>query len=140
MLHEVVTEMVIALDLDWLAKSYINFLLKFGITPGFETRNFFWLVNKLKKWNIDLDKILIAAPFNKVGFQMNPSMKDCEEALDSLSTSCLIAFGILGAGYLAPEEAIKYVANLPNLRGVAVGVSKMKHAKSTFSILSRELV
>jgi len=40
MLHEIITDMALALNLDWLFKLYIDFILKKGIKPGFETRNF----------------------------------------------------------------------------------------------------
>jgi len=140
MLHEVATEMLLALNLDWLAKSYIDFLMKLGIKPGFETRNFSYLVRKFTEWNIDFNTIFIAAPFNKAGFQMNPSRRECEKALKNLPTSCLIAFSILAAGYLKPPEAMQYIGSLPNLEGVAVGVSKKKHAHETFSLLKKKLV
>ena len=43
------------------------------------------------------------------------------------------------AGYLNPSEAIDYVATLPNIKGVAVGVSKEKHARETFRLLKERL-
>jgi hypothetical protein len=98
--------------------------------PGFETRNFVCLVNRLKQWNMDFKEIIIATPLNKVGFQMNPSKEDCEKALASLGEPMVIAMSVLAAGYLKPEQAISYIRNLPNLRGVVVGVSKEQHATS----------
>lgn len=139
LLHEVITDMILALDLDWFFKSYINFLLRRGITPGFNTGNFAYLVNKFNEWNIDLDNVTIAAPFNKVGFQMIPSKKTCEETLKKMPESNVIAISILAAGYLKPPEAINYIATLPNMRGVAVGVSKEKHARETFMLLREKL-
>ena len=46
---------------------------------------------------------------------------------------------ILAAGYLKPVEASEYLATLPNIKGVAVGVSKEKQAKETFAILKKNL-
>jgi hypothetical protein len=135
LLHEVITDMGLALNLDWLFSSYIDFISEFGIRPGFETRNFAYLVKKFKDWNLDLSEILIATPFNKIGFQMNPSKEECEEALAEAPESNVIAMSILASGYLKLPEAIDYVESLPTLRGVVVGVSKEKHAHETFSYL-----
>jgi len=139
MLHEVVTDMLLALNADWLIKSFINFLFERKIKPGFETRNFVYLVNKFKEWDIDFSKILIAAPFNKVGFQMVPSKEECEKALAEVPESNTIAFSILAAGYLKLQEASEYMQTLSNLKGVAVGVSKEHHARETFTILEKSL-
>jgi hypothetical protein len=139
MLHEVVTDMLLALNADWLIKSFINFLFERKIKPGFETRNFVYLVDKFKEWDIDFSKILIAAPFNKVGFQMVPSQEKCEKALAEVPESNTIAFSILAAGYLKLQEASEYMQTLSNLKGVVVGVSKEHHARETFTFLEKAL-
>lgn len=135
LLHEVITDMIIALDLDWLAKSYISFLSSLQIKPGFETRNFAYLVHKFKQWGIDFDGIEIVTSFNKVGFQMNPSKIECEKALEEIPECDIIAMSILAAGYIRLPEAAGYIEKLPNLRGVVVGVSKEYHARETFRFL-----
>ena len=139
LLHEIITDMAVALGLDWLFKSYIDFILDLGMTPGFETRNFVYLVNRFMQWNIDFKDIIIAAPFNRVGFQMNPSRGDCEKALASLRERSVIAMSILAAGYLKPSQAIGYIRDLSNLRGVVVGVSKEHHARETFRFFKEEI-
>ena len=127
--------MALALNLDWFFKSYIKFFSKSTIRPGFETRNFPYLVQKLKEWNMDMSKITIAASFNKVGFQMNPSKDECENALHDCQGAQIISFSILAAGYLKLDDASAYLNTLENLNGVAVGVSKEKHAQETFRLL-----
>ena len=135
LLHEVITDMALALNLDWIFKAYVDFMLKLRIKPGFNTRNFAYLIKKLREWNIDFGQTAIATPFNKVGFQMNPSRIECEKALAETPEPSIIAISILAAGYLKPLEAIGYIANLPNIKGVAVGVSQEKHALETFNLL-----
>jgi len=135
LLHEIITDMALALNLDWLFKSYIDFMLKKGMKPGFETRNFAYLVNKFKEWGIDFKNVVVATPFNAVGFQMNPSREECEKALVDVGASSVIAMSVLAAGYLKPSAAIEYVKRLPNLKGVVVGVSKEHHARETFRLL-----
>jgi len=128
MLHEIVTDMALALNFDWLFRSYVDFLLKLKIKPGFETRNFAYLTGKFKEWGLELSKIAIAAPFNKIGFQMSPSREGCEEALTGISETEVIAINVLASGYLKPSEAIEYIRRLLQVKGIAIGVSKEKHA------------
>jgi hypothetical protein len=137
LLHQLVTDLALALNMDWLFKEYISFLSRKKITPGFNTGNLVYLINKFNEWEIDLNRILLLAPFNKVGFQMIPSAKECEEALDSLPTPTVIAMSVLAAGFSAPKDAVEYIAKLPKIKGVAIGVSKEKQAHETFSIFKK---
>jgi hypothetical protein len=105
------------------------------LTPGFNTGNFALFVKRFREWNMNLEDVVIAAPFNKVGFQMGPSREECEKALAEVPKPNVLAISILAAGYLKPPEAIDYIAHLPNVKGVAVGVSKEKHANETFKLL-----
>lgn len=135
LLHEVVTEMALAYGLDWLFKGYIDFMINMGINPGFETRNFAFLVRKFKEWHIDFRDCVIATPFNKAGFQMNPSKTACEEALGSIADSKVVAMSVLAAGYIKPVDAFEYLRSLSNISGVVVGVSKESQARETFGLI-----
>jgi hypothetical protein len=136
LLHELVTDMALALNMDWLFRMYIDFVRKLGVKPGFETRNFAWLMRRFEEWRIDVGGMTIAAPFNAIGFQMSPSKRDCEEALLKAAGAEVIGFSILAGGYLGLAEAIDYVARLPGLAGIAVGVSTTQQASQTFKALS----
>ena len=140
LLHQLVTDMALALDMDWLFKEYVAFLSKKKIMPGFNTGNFVYLVKKFNEWKIDLSKILILAPFNKAGFQMIPSMEACEEGLRVLPAPSVIAISVLAAGFVNPKDAAEYISGLPNIKGVAVGVSKQSHAQDTFEIFRKYLL
>jgi len=100
--------------------------------------NFAYLVNKFREWDIDLSKIIIAAPFNKIGFQMSPSRIECEKALQ-VPECDVIAISILAAGYLELPEAVEYIGGLSNIKGVVVGVLKERHACETFRFLQKKL-
>jgi len=140
LLHEVLTDMALALNLKQLFKNYIKFVEKSHVRPGFETRNFAYLVNKFSEWGIDFSKITITASFNKIGFQMVPSKIECENALNNVYGSEVIAMSILAAGYISPLEAVAYVNQLEKVSGVVVGVSKERQAIETFSLLRQNLV
>ena len=138
-LHEVVTDMCLALNFRWLFDSHIALMSKIGVLPGFHTRNFPYLVEKFNEWSIDLDEILITTPFNKAGFQMNPSKTECEQALKKFNEANVIAISIFASGYLKPKDAIKYISTLPSIKGVAVGVSNEHQATETFNLLNQIL-
>jgi hypothetical protein len=138
-LHQVVTDMALSLNMDWLFKEYIAFLSKKKITPGFNTGNFVSLVKKFEEWEIDLSKVFILAPFNNVGFQMTPSVEECENALRTLPGPVVIAISVLAAGFVKPKDASEYIAGLENIAGVAIGVSKQSHARETFGVFKRSL-
>jgi hypothetical protein len=135
LIHEVITDMALGFNLDWLFKSYVQYMEKTGVRPGFETRNFAYLAKKFCEWEIDLGKIVIATPFNRIGFQMNPSRLECESALQSVAESEVIAMSILAAGYLKPADAIRHLADLEGISGIVVGVSKERQAAETFTLL-----
>jgi hypothetical protein len=137
LLHELITEMALAFDMDWFFRSYIEFLQKQGIRPGFETRNFAYLVAKFKKWNLDFDDICITSSFNEIGFQMNPSKEACEKALSELKASHVIAMSVLAAGYFKPPDVVEYLRSLRNISGIVMGVSKEYQARETFSLLKQ---
>ncbi len=135
LLHEVITDMALALNLESLVKSYIEFMYDHGVEPGFETRNFSYLVEKFIEWGIDFKGLVLAAPFNKIGFYMNPGKAECEKALSEVSGSTVIMMSILAAGYLKPREAVDYIRGLPNANAIVVGVSNEKQARETFKLL-----
>ncbi len=139
LLHEVVTDMALALNMEWLVRAHIDFMQSRGIKPGFQTHNFAYLVSKFENWGIDSSKVSIAAQFNSLGFWMCPSRTKCEEALDRIPDTEVIAYGILASGYLKVPEATEYVKGLPGLGGMAVGVSKEHHARETFKLIKEKL-
>ena len=138
-LHEVVTDMALALNMEWLIKTHMNFMISRGIKPGFHTHNLVYLVEKFREWGIDTRKVALTMQFNSLGFGMCPSRTECEEALNRIPDTEVIAYGILASGYLKIPEATEYVKSLPGLSGIAVGVSKEHHARETFKLIKERL-
>lgn len=135
-LHDVLVDLALALRLKNVFELFIEHIEdKHNAKAGFVTKNFARLVRQLDEWGID-DNVIIMAPFNKVGFQMNPSREACEEVLRGCKYD-VIAMSTLAAGYLKPEEAYEYLFKLPTIiRSVVVGVSSKKHAEETFRLLN----
>lgn len=136
MMHEIITDMALALNMKKLCQSYIAFLESRHVRPGFETRNYPYLVDKFSEWGIDFSKLTLTSSFNKIGFQMCPSQQECEEALERSKEAEIIAMSVLAAGYLKPTEAINYIAGLDGISGLVIGVSKEHQATETFKVFA----
>jgi hypothetical protein len=70
---------------------------------------------------------------------MCPSREESETALNSIPQTEVIAYGVLASGYLKIPEAAGYIAKLPNLKGLAIGVSKENQALESFKLMSESL-
>ena len=138
LLHEIVTDMALALDMQWLFRTHIALMRRLKLQPGFETRNLPLLVKQFNKWQIDYKGLVIESPFNPIGFQMCPSKIDCENALRATHGSELIAFSVLAAGYVKLPQAIDYINTLSEINGIAIGVSNEKQATETFSLTAKK--
>ncbi len=139
LLHEVITDLAIAFQATQLLHGYADHVLKkYRVKPGFVTRNFARFVSLSQESGLDLDQVVILTPFNKVGFQMNPSREACEQALGRVDKIHVIAMSILASGFLNFDEALSYLKGLPKIESYLVGVSTRDHAIQTFSRM-REL-
>ena len=98
-----------------------------------------WDNPKLKEWRIKFNQVAITAPFNAIGFQMCPSRQKSEQVLSKLHDSEVIAYSILAAGYLKLPEALDYIARLPNLNGLVIGISKHNQAVENFKLCREKL-
>jgi hypothetical protein len=134
-LHEVIVDLALSFGLANMFDSFIKHVRdKYHATPGFVTRNFARFVDFLED-NMSFRDLIIMTPFNKIGFQMNPSRESCEKHLAELSNARVFGMSVLAAGYLSLNDAIEYLRTLPNLSGVAVGASSIEHAEDTFTKL-----
>lgn len=135
LVHEAVTDIAVALHAGNLLKTYIDAVSRNGVRPGFVTRNLVAFVDFLKQTGVPLNSVTIMTPLNPIGFQMTPSREACESVLSSIPTSSVIAMSILAGGQVPLSDAISYLKSQPNLGGIAVGVSSVSHALTTFATL-----
>jgi hypothetical protein len=139
LMHEIVTDIMVALKLEELAVVYIEQLRdKQKVVPGFVTRNLPKFLQFFEEFGLPIDDVMIMTPFNKVGFQMAPSKSACENALKLYRPRNVVGMSILAAGRVDLGEAIKYVKAI-GLDSVCVGVSTNAQAKETFCTLRKEL-
>jgi hypothetical protein len=140
LIHEALTDTAVALEAADLMKGFVRIVReKHGLMPGFVTRNFARFLEFCEKMEIDQREIVVMTPFNKLGFQMAPTRRTCEEALARLEKSNIIGMSILAGGQLSPEEGVAYLRTVPNLKSVAIGVSSPVHAAETFGMLRKTM-
>lgn len=139
-LHEIITDLMVSFQLKEMVKDYIDFALdSMKASPGFVTRNFARFADFISTMDVSTKDLVVMTPFNKAGFQMNPSRKSCEERLSKLPEARVIAMSVLASGYLRLDEATQYLKSLPKPLSCVIGVSSESHAKETFSFLKSHL-
>jgi hypothetical protein len=140
LVFEAITDMILSFRVKSLLIDYVHHVEDtFHIKPGFVTRNFTRFVEFVAECDIPFHDIVIMTPFNRLGFQMTPSRESCEKTLASLRDANIIGMSLLAGGALSLSDAIQYLAELKNLKSVAVGVSSEGHARETFSKLANTL-
>ena len=75
------------------------------------------------------------APFNPIGFQMNPNKNLCEKSLKQYQPN-FIAMSVLAAGAVSPNKAFEYITKFPEVKSLVIGASTVSHLeniKETFS-------
>jgi hypothetical protein len=136
LLAEVATDLCLGFGETHLLNQFAQHVrYRYDVLPGFVTYNLPRFVRLFDEAELSLKDVIIMTPFNSLGYQMSPSRDACERSLASLQQGHVIAMSILAGGYLKLDEAVSYVSGLPNLFGVAVGVSSKEHSQNTFTKL-----
>jgi hypothetical protein len=131
-LHDVFTDLALSLNIKNVFQTFQSHLHdEYGVGAGLVTKNFPRLVQKLREWELSFSPIMTS--FNEIGFQMNPSKKDCEDSIEKYDGH-IIAMSVLAGGYLRPEEALGYLLSLPKVEKVVIGMSSVTHAENIFKI------
>jgi hypothetical protein len=138
LLHELVTDSLLALGASALVHEYIDVLNSdLGIEPGFVTRNLPRLLAFFRDSRIDLRRVRVMAPLNPIGFQMAPDRHAVESALASATGARIIAISVLAGGRVDMKSGIEYVRRLQSVTGISIGVATRSHARETFGYLKR---
>ena len=136
-LHNSLTDILVALELFNVLQIFDDHMKnKYKIIPGYCTLNFFSLSNFLKKNNYQ--KPTIMAPFNSIGFQMNPSKSQNENILKN-SDANIIAMNTLASGFIKPKEAYKYISQFSEIKSFIIGSSSKRHIFETFAEINKNI-
>ena len=141
LLHEVLTELIMAYSLTKLLRELKRFVeKKLGVGFGLETRNIGRLNKYLEENNIQVEYVM--TPMNPLGYQMTPSKEEAEEAIRKLGGRGIkiIAINMLASGAVTIEEACKYLEQFKNIiHAVAYGTTKPQRARENATIFSQYL-
>ena len=105
-----------------------------GAIPGLVTHRPVRLLTWLREAKLNVGALMV--PLNKEGIFMDGSPRQVIELLRDFS-GLIIAKKVLGAGKIPAREALEYVASVPLVDCVAVGVASEEEARETFSIALR---
>jgi hypothetical protein len=88
-----------------------------------------------------LDKVgvknpIICANINKIGFRMSGGIPLYEKVIRERKFRP-IAMSVLASGAIAPEEAIKYVCDQPNIESIVFGASSRGNIKQTKELIDK---
>ncbi|MBX6320715.1 MAG: hypothetical protein IRY94_02700 [Rhodospirillaceae bacterium] len=134
-LHDAFTDLALALGLEDVFRFYLEEIARsHGAQGAFATKNLPALLERFAAWG--LPPPVVMAHVNKAGYQMNPSREACERALAAHPVS-LMAMGTLASGHLRPDEAYAYLATVPSIASIVVGVSSPRHIEETFAAIRR---
>jgi hypothetical protein len=137
LLHEVLTELILAFDLNQLPSFLEQRLEKKGIAFGLETRNFNQLHRFLSKHQFYPEYLM--TPINPLGYQMAPTREKVEECVKGLGArSKILAINTLASGTVSLEESINYLRSFEDhLYGVTSASSKPDRIRDNFTMLSK---
>ena len=124
-LHNALTDLIFSLKINKI----INFF-KGYVEAKYKTRAGFCTLSAgmvLKYFEINKsERPLIMAPFNSLGYQMNPSKKLSERLLTQVPCE-MIAMSVLAAGQLKPDQVKNYLRQVPKIKSVVFGASTKQH-------------
>jgi len=136
-LHNALSDMAAGLGLKEIPHIFSSYISeKYQVEPAFCSLNSPILMNFLN--DIKINNPVLMAPFNPIGFQMNPSKEEAENVLSKIP-SRMIAMSTLAAGYVNPKEAYSYLASLTNIKSVIVGASSKEHINESFRHITKSL-
>lgn len=136
-LHDVFTDLALGLGMRDVFEFYLEEMRTVHRCQGaFATKNLPLLLEKFADWSLPTP--VVATHFNKAGFHMNPSRVACEAAVRAREAD-IMAMGTLASGYLEPDEAYAYLAGIPQVVSVVVGVSSRAHFDETFEAIRRHM-
>jgi tryptophan synthase alpha subunit len=142
LLHEVLTELIMAYNLTKLLHELKRFVeKKLGVGFGLETRNIDQLNKYLEKNNIQVEYVM--TPVNPLGYQMAPSREEAEEAIRELREEGvkIIAINILASGATTLEETCKYLESFKDkIYAIAYGTTKPQRASANAVLLRERLL
>jgi hypothetical protein len=107
---------------------------KYGAEPGYITMNMPMLLDALTAEGIE--NPIICSNINKIGFRMSGGLERYVETLRTRQVRA-IAMSVYASGAIPAEEAIAWIAGLPNMQAIVFGASGRGNIRNTAELVAR---
>ena len=134
-LQNVVVDLILGLGINEAFRIFANHVRsKYGAEPGFITMNMPRLLDALDE--VGIANPIVCSNINKIGFRVSGGQAGYIKALSTRKFRA-IAMSIFASGALAPDEAIDWVCNQPNIESIVFGASSRGNIKATKTIVDK---
>jgi hypothetical protein len=136
-LQNIVTDLLLGFGIKEVFVSFADYVRnKYGVEPGFVSLN----LPKLVAFLLDcgIENPIVCSAINKAGYFMNPDIATYEETLTKQKFRPM-AMSVLASGAVKPDDAIKYVCDLPGIQSIVFGASSKHHIIETKNLIDRYL-
>ena len=107
---------------------------KYDAEPGFITMNMPRLLDALDA--VGIENPIICSNINKIGFRMSGGIDSYLDALNNRKFRA-VAMSVFASGAIRPDEAIEWVASLPNIESIVFGASSRVNIESTAGLVRK---
>ena len=134
-LQNVVVDLLLGLGFKDAFLIFANHVRKrYNAEPGFITMNLPKLLDVLEE--LGIDNPIVCSNINKVGFRMSGGFDAYQSALRDRKFRA-IAMSVFASGAIAPEEAIEWVCQQPNIESIVFGASSRGNIRNTRELVDR---
>ena len=107
---------------------------KYAAEPGYITMNMPMLLDALNAEGIE--NPIICSNINKIGFRMSGGLDSYIETLKTRELRA-IAMSVYASGAIPADEAIAWIAGLPNVQSIVFGASGRGNIRNTAELVAR---
>ena len=134
-LQNVVTDLLLGFDMRDMLRAFHDYVRdRYKAEAGFFSMNMPMLVDVLH--SVGIENPIICSNINKAGFRMCGGIEVYEKTLREKQFRP-IAMSVFASGAIAPEEAIKWVCELPKLEAIVFGASSKQNIESTYNLVNK---
>ncbi len=136
-LQNVVVDLLLGLNATPLLRAFADHVReRYVAEPGFITMNLTRLLPALEKAGVH--RPVVCANINKAGFRMSGGIEAYLAALRN-SDAQVMAMSVFASGAIPAEEAIEWIASVPNVQSVVFGASSRTNIARTSALAAKYL-
>lgn len=136
-LQNVVVDLLLGLGAAPLFRAFADHVReRYKAEPGFITMNLPRLLPVLEKAGIE--RPVVCANINKAGFRMSGGIEAYDRALRN-SDAQIMAMSVFASGVIPADEAIEWIAGVPNVQSIVFGASSRANIRKTSELTTKYL-